>query len=112
MTTFTFLSFLLRPRVIFVATSLPILFFLFYFFKPEAMDEAVSHLSKLKEKVVNLTKSEERLLENLFKAKYKPHYNGKTIFFLETHINKNKNLSLTARQACSIEAAGDALFCF
>ena len=70
-------------------------------------DQAVDQLTKFKDKVVNMTMSDSRDLENLFKAKHKPHYDGKTIFFLETHLDKNwKEINMNARQACSIEAAG------
>lgn len=101
------MAYIRRPKVLFVAFSFPSLVFLFYVFKPEAMDASVSyHLLKFKQRIVNLTTTDDKLLENIFKAKYKPHYNGKTIFFLETNFYKGKNVSLTARQACSVEAAG------
>ena len=70
-------------------------------------DHAVGHIADLKEKLIDFTLGDPRLIEHLFKAKKKPQYDGKSIFFLETHFGKeNKNISLLARQACCVEAAG------
>lgn len=71
--------------------------------KPEAVD----HISNLRYKIVDFTR-DSRLLENIFHASFKPKYDGRSIFFLETHLNEeeNKIVTLTARQACSVESAG------
>jgi hypothetical protein len=69
------------------------------------MDNVMSCIVKYKENSNNL-KNDSRTLDMIFKAKHKPQYNGKSIFFLETHLNKNKVVSLETRQACSVEAAG------
>lgn len=96
MTKFPVLAFLIRPRVVIVASTTPVLIFLIYLFNYERMEEALSSSQR-----------EEILLENILHAKYKPQPNGKTIFFLETHINDDKKITLTPRQACSVESAGN-----
>lgn len=72
------------------------------------MNDVMSCLVKYKEMDLNFKRVDPRTLEMILKAKRKPRYNGKSIFFLETHINSNKNkvVSLSIRQACSVEAAG------
>lgn len=80
-----------------------------YYIRAAAMNDVMSCLVKYKEMNLNFKSIDPRTLEMIFQAKHKPHYNGKSIFFLETHIDansKNKVVSLSTRQACSVEAAG------
>lgn len=49
---------------------------------------------------------ETKLVENILEASYKPKNNGKSIFFIETKKHEDKVLTLSPRQACSIESAG------
>lgn len=49
---------------------------------------------------------DKKLVENILEASYKPKNNGKSIFFIETKKHEDKVLTLSPRQACSIESAG------
>jgi hypothetical protein len=75
--------------------------FITYYIREVTMDEVFNCIVMYKDSSVD-----RRYLENLFKANHKPKYNGKSIFFLETHTDKNESVSLTSRQACSVESAG------
>lgn len=72
------------------------------------MDSFAINLKGMKESYVKLTaaKEKEKLLQNILESKIQPTLDGKSIFFIESHKVDNKTLSLTPRQACSIEAAG------
>jgi hypothetical protein len=98
-----------RRKLLFIFIYVIVVIFLFFKFHPNAMDQTVDHLTVLKDKIVNMTR-DSRMLENILEASYKPQYNGKTIFFLESHKKEDKILAFTARQACSIEAAGKQLY--
>ena len=89
-----------RRKFIFIAMVVPSIFIVYYV-REVAMNEVLNCI------VMNREPIDSRFLENIFKAKHKPKYNGKSIFFLETHIDKNITVFLTPRQACSIESAGD-----
>lgn len=80
-----------RPRLIFFIFFVPTTIFLLWL---------------LQFKIIDLIKNE-NLLENIFTAEHKPRRDGKTIFFLETRTDEDRNVSLQARQACSVEAAGE-----
>lgn len=94
-----------RRKVFWLFTGVIFATFLIFKVHPTAMDHTVDHLTVLKEKFVNMTK-DSRMLENILKASYKPQYNGKTIFFIDSGTKEDKTLSLSPKQACSIEAAG------
>lgn len=72
--------------------------------------DASNHLRSISKNIQALTR-DNRMIENILKASYNPKYNGKTIFFLETKPSHEdiKIISLTAKQACSVEAAGKIL---
>lgn len=53
--------------------------------------------------------SKSRKVEDILKASYKPKDDGKSIFFIETKKHENKVLTLSPRQACSVESAGNFL---
>jgi hypothetical protein len=94
-----------RRKLIVISLLIPIIFVVYYIRSLE-MDEVMNCFAMYKENISISIKDDPRTLEVIFKAKHKPLYKGKSIFFLETHINKNKTVSLSARQACSVESAG------
>lgn len=80
--------------------------FIMYYIRTIAMDEVMNCLVTYRTENPKFSDGDSKTLEVIFKAKHKPKYNGKSIFFLETHINTNKTISLSPRQACSVESAG------
>lgn len=102
-------NFIVRRKVLFIFVCVLFAIFMLNKVQPDAMDQAVGHLTVIKNRIVNMTR-DGRLLENILRASYKPRYNGKTIFFIESHTKTDKVLGLFNRQACSIEAAGELFF--
>lgn len=102
-------SWLIRRKFLCIFVASVFAIFLLFHLKPSTMNQAVDHLSSLKDKIVDLTR-DSRLLENVLRASYKPQYDGKTIFFHESHVEEDKILALSPRQACSIESAGEIFF--
>lgn len=49
-----------------------------------------------------------RMLENVLHATYKPRTDRNSIFFIESRKREDKVITLNSRQACSVEAAGEA----
>lgn len=94
-----------KRKFLFISLIVPMIF-TFYYLSTIALNDVVNCLVMYKCRNPNFNDVDPKTLETIFKAKHKPQYNGKSIFFLETHINSNKTISLSARQACSVESAG------
>lgn len=64
-----------------------------------ALRQAVNH--------INVSQFKIKIMENILHAAYQPRTDGNSIFFIESHKRDDKVVTLTSRQACSVEAAGE-----
>lgn len=96
-----------KRKLVLISFIVLIVLAIYYIKAIAKVDDVMNCFVMYKEKDRQLIQTDLKTLDVLFKAKHKPQYNGRSIFFLETHIKMNSTISLSTRQACSVEAAGE-----
>lgn len=73
------------------------------------MDDFSQNLKKMRRQYLEAQQNETKakMLEDVLTSNRHPRKDLKSIFFIETRAVTDKVLKLTARQACSVEAAGN-----
>lgn len=99
-------AFFIRNVLIFVIVCISLIFL---FSQQSPLDDFSRNLKKMRRQHLEAKQNETKakMLKDVLTSSRQPRKDLKSIFFIESNAPADKILKLTARQACSVEAAGN-----